>query len=284
VVAALAWLGLIGGCDAAGGGDCPAGTTDRDPYCVPERFGDPCDNDHDDFLDDVCGGDDCNAADPLVHPRAVDDCNGHDDDCDGATDEDAAPREWYRDEDGDGWGGGAAEVGPCTPPVGAVDRGGDCADGDRDRHPGAEERCNLEDDDCDGFTDEGLVTRWYRDEDGDGFGTPHDLADGCALPSGFVPAAGDCDDANGDVRPDQLGYFEAAGGPAGFDYDCDGWETRLFDTVVGDCGDCTTSISGWAGEVAPGCGETGIWLTCRWDAGSGCTEQSRMPDEVQSCR
>ncbi|MBN1770259.1 MAG: putative metal-binding motif-containing protein, partial [Deltaproteobacteria bacterium] len=192
--------------------------------------------------------------------------------------------DWYWDEDGDGWGGGAPEGRQCAPPDGAVERGGDCDDGNPDRHPGAEERCNSIDDDCDGFTDEGRVTRYYRDADGDGFGTPFDRVDGCDLPAGFVPTAGDCDDGNGDVRPDQLEFFAAAGGSAGFDYDCDGAETRERSSVAGDCSACTAAVGGWAGAVVPGCGETGTWLTCRYDVGTGCHEQFRLAGEVQRCR
>jgi hypothetical protein len=283
-LAALALIAVVGGCNAVAGGDCPSGTTFRDPLCVPERFNDPCDLDGDDFLDEACGGNDCDRDDPRVHPRALEVCNGRDDDCDGATDEDTVQADWYRDEDGDGWGGGAPEWRQCAPPVGAVDRGGDCADGAAERHPGAEERCNREDDDCDGFTDEGTLGRYYRDADDDGFGTPYDSVDSCDLPPGFVPAAGDCDDTSGDVRPDQSGDFALPGGVAGFDYDCDGEETPSNAAVVVDCDDCVEPASGWAGPVAPDCGESGTWLVCRYDAGRGCGEQSRRPGEVQRCR
>ena len=283
-VAALAWWTAVAGCDAGALVDCPAGASFRDPLCVPERFNDFCDLDGDDFLDEDCGGDDCAPEDPRVHPRAVELCNGRDDDCDGLTDEDVPTVDWYRDEDGDGWGGGAPEWRQCAPPVGAVPRGGDCDDGASERHPGAEERCNFEDDDCDGFTDEGTLARYYRDEDGDGFGTPFAHVDGCELPSGFVPSAGDCDDTSAVVRPDQLDYFPVPADRAGFDFDCDGEETPRERNVVGDCSDCTSAAAGWAGPVAPGCGEAGTWLACRYDPVGGCAEQSRRPAEVQSCR
>ena len=45
-------------------------------------------------------------------------CNGVDDDCDGAVDEDAELFTWYVDDDGDGVGGEALEA--CAQPDGTV--------------------------------------------------------------------------------------------------------------------------------------------------------------------
>lgn len=45
------------------------------------------DKDRDGHAPPVCGGGDCNDADPLVHPEASESCNGVDDDCDGLVDE-----------------------------------------------------------------------------------------------------------------------------------------------------------------------------------------------------
>ncbi|MBN1770967.1 MAG: putative metal-binding motif-containing protein, partial [Deltaproteobacteria bacterium] len=84
--AAVIWISAAG-CDGALGEDCPAGSLFHYPLCVPEWVTHPCDEDEDDFLDDTCGGDDCGPTDPRVHPRAVEVCNGVDDDCDGFTDE-----------------------------------------------------------------------------------------------------------------------------------------------------------------------------------------------------
>jgi hypothetical protein len=50
---------------------------------------------------------------------------------------------------------GGTSVYDCVGPEGDVDTAGDCDDTDADVHPGAEERCNGRDDDCDGAADEG---------------------------------------------------------------------------------------------------------------------------------
>jgi len=96
--------------------------------------------------------------------------------------------------------------------------GTDCDDADPDVFPGASERCNGVDDDCDGAVDEGALdpVTWYRDADGDGHGAPGDTRDTCSPPSGFVALADDCDDTRASVFP---GAVEVCDGR---DQDCDG--------------------------------------------------------------
>lgn len=49
-------------------------------------FVDGADDDNDTYLDEICGGDDCDDLAQDVHPSADEDCDGVDDDCDGYTD------------------------------------------------------------------------------------------------------------------------------------------------------------------------------------------------------
>nr|NIS36380.1 hypothetical protein [Actinomycetota bacterium]NIU22321.1 hypothetical protein [Actinomycetota bacterium]NIU70909.1 hypothetical protein [Actinomycetota bacterium]NIV58889.1 hypothetical protein [Actinomycetota bacterium]NIV90466.1 hypothetical protein [Actinomycetota bacterium] len=215
-------------------------------------------------------GEDCDDADPEVHPAPTELCDGKDNDCDGTTDENAGNVYWYVDADGDGYGeidgdpqpscepiagrsilptdcnDGDASVSPaatevcngvdddCNGIADFVGPGGDLEDDDRDgvpdvscggtdcddqdpfAAPGFPELCNERDDDCDGMVDEGVTeSDWYVDRDGDGYGdgAPMTL---CALGSGFVPRAGDCDDSDAGVAP---GALEACDG---IDQDCDG--------------------------------------------------------------
>ncbi len=74
--------------------------------------------------------------------------------------------------------------------------GDDCDDGSGGVHPGATERCNEVDDDCDGIIDEEAVDApvWYADKDGDGFGDKDDRFASCAQPAGRVDNDDDCDD------------------------------------------------------------------------------------------
>ena len=91
----------------------------------------------------------------------------------------------------------------------------DCNDQDAEIHPGATERCNEVDDDCDGVVDEDGITVFYVDTDGDGWGTDTEEALGCDPPSGFVVDPGDCDDADPTVHPEADEWCD------GVDQDCD---------------------------------------------------------------
>jgi hypothetical protein len=116
------------------------------------------------------------------------------------------PATYFRDEDGDRAGALATGRIFCRGPVKEpwVKDSTDCADGDPAIGPLASERCNAQDDDCDGEIDEGLSRQtWYRDTDGDGFGEdcPGCRLEACAQPMGYAPRAGDCDAMNGAVYP-----------------------------------------------------------------------------------
>ncbi len=97
--------------------------------------------------------------------------------------------------------------------------GEDCADGDADIHPGADEVCNGLDDDCDGVVDEDDARdapTWYADADGDGAGDADRPVRACRAPAGAVADARDCDDADATVSP------RAGESCNGVDDDCDG--------------------------------------------------------------
>lgn len=74
----------------------------------------------------------------------------------GQTAEDACtPRQYFRDSDRDGYGDSANTSMRCEQPSGYVGRGDDCRDDVASVHPGAVERCDGLDNDCDERTDEG---------------------------------------------------------------------------------------------------------------------------------
>jgi hypothetical protein len=177
---------------------------------------------------------DCDDDDAGRHPGAVESCNGIDDDCDGAVDEDGATgcTAWYRDLDGDGWGQDGTQRCLCAPqPPYTMASGGDCDDQIAAIHPGADERCNLFDDDCDGEVDEDATDCqvFFRDEDGDGFGIAGDTRCLC-LPAAPYQAVvdGDCDDGAAAVRPVAEEVCN------GIDDNCDG-----FTDAVPDLPGCT---------------------------------------------
>lgn len=151
---------------------------------------------------------------------------------------------------------------------------GDCDDTNAAIKPGATERCNGLDDNCNDAIDEGLtVSSWYQDADSDGDGNTSSTTTGCAAPSGYVGNALDCndndssiysgatevcnaqdDDCDGqpdDGLPTQLYYPDA---------DEDGYGINLntvsscrplngYSSVAGDCDDQAEAINPGAEEV-----------------------------------
>ncbi|MES2643811.1 MAG: MopE-related protein [Myxococcota bacterium] len=175
----------------------------------------------------VSAAGDCDDADANTWPGAPEACDGIDNDCDGAADEEPTvlPPTWHPDEDGDGYGGAAGGRSQCLPPgsSGWAQNDADCDDADGAVYPDAPERCNGADDDCDGQTDEAPISDaagWYPDEDGDGYGD--DAAATCVAAEGFVEVGGDCDDTNERVNPAAAELCND-----GEDNDCDG--------TAGDC-------------------------------------------------
>ena len=175
-----------------------------------------CDQDGDGFGD--CGGsaaEDCDDTDASVYPGASEVCDEVDNDCDGEVDEEVQAT-FYADADSDGYGDEAEAVEACEAPAGYRPEGGDCDDGDFTVYPGAAERCDGLDNDCDGEVDEEVQDTWYADTDGDGFGDVDSPIDSCDPPEGYTDDATDCDDASAGSYP---GAEEVCDGA---DNDCDG--------------------------------------------------------------
>ncbi len=101
-------------------------------------------------------GGDCDDTRASVHPESTEVCNGIDDDCDVAVDESDADDAftWYLDADLDGWGDRNNRIDACYQPTGYVSPRGDCDDADPGVHPGASERADGKDNDCDGAIDD----------------------------------------------------------------------------------------------------------------------------------
>ena len=181
--------------------------------------GNACDDDDDDdgVLDEI----DCAPLDPAVHKGAPELCNGVDDDCDGAVDEEGADgcQLYHFNADGDAFGIELASKCLCAPtaPFTAAVLG-DCNDSNPTVFPGATETCNGVDDDCDEIADEagasGCIVQ-FADQDFDGYGD----GQGCVCPgtAGWAIQGGDCADDAPAIHP---GAAEACGNE--IDDDCDG--------------------------------------------------------------
>jgi hypothetical protein len=107
-----------------------------------------------------------------------------------------------------------------------------------------ETSCDSMDNDCDGSTDEGLLTTYYEDFDVDTYGNLAVSTQACSQPSGYVTNGDDCNDYNASIHP---GASEVCGN--GIDDDCDD-------------------------EIDEGCGET---------CGNGYCAGSALGEDCFSC-
>jgi len=174
---------------------------------------------------------------------------------------------WYRDADSDGYGDPEVSIVSTQAPSGFVADDTDCDDSDPAVHPGAEEECDGDDDDCDGRADLIDISTWYSDDDGDGWGHPGEYETTCDPPLGWVQQAADCDPADPTVNPgaaelcDQQDQNCNGEVDEGFEADGDGYwssDCGWEDSAVQDCDDGDGGIHPDATELC----EDGVDQDC----------------------
>ncbi|MFM7310157.1 MAG: putative metal-binding motif-containing protein, partial [Flavobacteriales bacterium] len=218
-------------------------------------------------------GGDCNDLNNTVYPNAIEDCvDGLDNDCDGLIDNTpgACDVEGFAPVSGpcedlvctieplccsQAWDALCASIAAsqeacsyCT--CGCYDNDldgftscdGDCQDFDPLVYPGADEICNFLDDDCNGFTDEGVSpVAYYQDTDADGYGGLF-IGLFCEIQDTLVTLPGDCNDFDALTNPGAVDYCENA-----IDENCDG----ILNNTVTTCdninyndlyGPCATAV------------------------------------------
>jgi hypothetical protein len=164
-----------------------------------QRTGSPtCSDAKDNNCDGQTDSFDPNCASSVCVPT-TEVCDGVDNNCDGQIDE-GVINTYYRDADRDGYGNPSVSKQSCKKPSRYVTDNTDCNDSRRRIHPGAGEKCDSKDNNCNGEIDEGVKKSYYRDADGDRYGDSSVSMQECRRPSGYVKNNTDCNDSNRKVH------------------------------------------------------------------------------------
>ena len=157
---------------------------------------------------------DCDDSDASAHPGAQEACDGVDNDCDGAVDNDPVDgTTWFLDADEDGFGGTSLTEVACDAPAGFLPDSSDCDDLDPTAFPGGTEVCDGADNDCNGTPDDGATdaVTLYADTDGDGYGDPDAPTPACPGAAGVADNDEDCDDTDASISPETVWYHDLDG-------------------------------------------------------------------------
>lgn len=160
---------------------------------------------------------------------------------------------YYLDSDGDGYPVSGTYTTACTPPAGYVASSGswDCDDTNASIYPGTTRtRYSSSSVSCGSSCSSVAETQtcqsnatwsgsysytscnvasgatYYRDYDGDGYGNPSVTTTACGAPTGYVSNNTDCNDTYASINPGVVLYHSDARPDGGYDWNCDGVETK----------------------------------------------------------
>ena len=209
-------------------GDCDDSSTAYNPGATEADCADPNDYNCDGSTgyadadgDGFAACQECDDGNAANNPNGVELCDGADNNCDGAVDEDSAADAsmWYADVDTDTYGDPNSSWMACNQPTGYVADWSDCDDTMGMINPAATELCDGWDNNCDGSTDDSSAadaSMWYADADEDSYGDANDMWAACTQPEGYVADWSDCDDTMGMINPAATEMCD------GWDNNCDG--------------------------------------------------------------
>ena len=161
---------------------------------------------------------DCDDLHASSNPSQSEICDGLDNNCDDAIDNNASnAMTFYVDGDDDGFGSETETTVGCSMPEGFADNTMDCDDSNPDIHPNASEVCDTVDNNCNQNIDEEPTDgqTYFLDYDSDGFGNPDFVLIRCTQPINYVENSDDCNDANSNISPDSSEICD------NIDNDCD---------------------------------------------------------------
>mgnify|MGYP006270776001 CR=1 FL=1 len=187
-------------------------------------------------------------------------------------------KQYYTDQDEDGWGRENAEpLAACFPPSSKyAAKTGDCDDRERTVNPGAEEECNGRDDDCDDATDEAPESQ--------------DCADACCV-QGLVCEDAECKIACEGVRcgsdesvccdPGQICYADTCVAPGG---ECESTQNcprdAFCDQIDGQTQKCLPKELLNDCQFVPPTGVFEPTTGCKWQAGDASVPTPERDDVV----
>jgi hypothetical protein len=216
------------------------GDADGDSYGASASSSTACDQPS----GSVSNSTDCDDTKSSVNPGAAEVCDASntDEDCDGKADDNdtsvsaSGKTTYYRDADSDTYGNASVSSTVCDLPTGYVTNDDDCDDTKSSINPAATEVCDASntDEDCDGKADDNDTSAsgkstWYRDVDGDTYGSSSTTSSACDQPSGYVSLSADCDDTKASINPAAAEVCDSLN----TDEDCDGLADDLDSSASG---------------------------------------------------